>query len=72
MRQLMKQKQKDFLGKITLAIAGMLIFSAGINFFIVPADLYKRRHAWNQPADPDSSGQISSFIFRLHRHCRYH
>lgn len=40
MRQLMKQKQKDFLGKITLAIAGMLIFSAGINFFIVPADLY--------------------------------
>ncbi len=40
MRQLMKQKQKDFLGKITLAIAGMLIFSAGITFFIVPADLY--------------------------------
>lgn len=36
----MKQTQKDFLGKITLAIAGMLIFSAGINFFIVPADLY--------------------------------
>ncbi len=40
MRQHMKQTQKDFLGKITLAIAGMLIFSAGINFFIVPADLY--------------------------------
>ena len=43
MRQHMKQTQKDFLGKITLAIAGMLIFSAGINFFIVPADLYNGR-----------------------------
>ena len=36
----MKQKQKDFLGKLAMAVTGMLIFSAGINFFIVPADLY--------------------------------
>ena len=36
----MKQKQKDFLGKLAMAVAGMLVFSAGINFFIVPADLY--------------------------------
>lgn len=36
MRQLMKQKQKDFLGKITLAIAGMLIFPPALTFSSFP------------------------------------
>lgn len=33
-------KSKKFWGRNAAAVVGMLIFSAGINFFIVPADLY--------------------------------
>ncbi|MCI7061529.1 MAG: YitT family protein [Lachnospiraceae bacterium] len=36
----MKQNQKDFISKMLTAVLGMLVFSAGINFFIVPAGLY--------------------------------
>lgn len=33
-------KSKRFWGRNAAAVVGMLIFSVGINFFIVPADLY--------------------------------
>lgn len=33
-------KQMEFWKRNITAVVGMLIFSMGINFFIVPADLY--------------------------------
>lgn len=36
----MEIKDKTFWERNAMAVVGMLIFSAGINFFIVPADLY--------------------------------
>lgn len=62
-------KRREFWERNVRAIVGMLIFSVGINLFIVPADLYNGA-CWNQSAYPDRVGTVSALVFGHYGYCR--
>ena len=50
-------KDKEFWKRNAVAVAGMLLFSAGINLFMVPAGLYNG----NKPDNTYIAGSICTY-----------
>ena len=65
-------KQMEFWKRNITAVVGMLIFSMGINFFIVPADLYNGGVLGVQSDNQNISCQVSASFFGKYGYCRYY